>query len=77
MGHGGDTVAVSKKKQEANRRWDKANYDQILVKLPKGTKEKIRSTGATSINGYIREAVEVRLAADGVAIGGMGDSSEE
>ena len=60
-------MAVSKKKQEANRRWDKANLDQILVKFPKGTKDKIRSTGAKSINGYICDAVRARLVADGVA----------
>ena len=61
-------MAVSKAKQDSNRRWDKANYDQILIKVPKGTKELIKQTGTNSINGYIKEAIYARLSNDGVIL---------
>ncbi len=59
-------MPVSKAKQASNRKWDKENYDQILVKLPKGTKDLIRQTGAESINGYIRAAIYEKLENNGV-----------
>lgn len=59
-------MSVSKAKQKSNRKWDKENYDQILVKLPKGTKDLIKSANAKSVNGYIRAAVYEKLARDGI-----------
>lgn len=53
-------MAVSKAHQKATAKYDKKAYDQILVKFPKGTEEKIRETGET-INGFINKAVEERL----------------
>ncbi len=58
-------MPVDKKAQErASKKYhDKAN-DNILVRFPKGTKERIISTGST-VNGYINEAVKEKLERDG------------
>ena len=40
---------------------EKENYDKVLVRFPKGTKEKITATGAKSVNGFIVEAVQEKL----------------
>lgn len=45
----------------ATRKWEKENYDKILVRLPKGTKDKILATGQ-SFNGFINNAVKEKLA---------------
>lgn len=43
-----------------NNKWDNANYDKILVRLPKGTKEKITASGM-SLNAFCREAIMDKL----------------
>ena len=54
-----------KKSSEAHMRatakWEKENNDKVLVRFPKGTKDKINTTGAKSINGFIVEAVQEKL----------------
>lgn len=57
-------MAVNKKAhQEAVKKYhDKAN-DNILVRFPKGTKERIMAVGKT-VNGYINEAVYEKLERD-------------
>ena len=45
----------------ATAKWEKENYDKVLVRFPKGTKDKIINSGAKSINGYIVEAVNDKL----------------
>ena len=57
-------MSVSKAQQKASREYHKKNYDNILVRFPKGTKERIQSTGET-VNGYINKAVEEKLERDG------------
>ena len=51
---------VSEAKKRANAKYDKKAYDSILVKFPKGTKEKIKETGQT-VNGFIVQAVNDKL----------------
>lgn len=53
-------ITVSKAAQKATEKYSKENYDRILVKFPKGTKEQIQSTGKT-VNGFINEAVAEKL----------------
>ena len=53
-------ITVSKAAQRATEKYDKKNYDRILVKFPKGTKEQIQATGET-VNGFINKAVAERL----------------
>ena len=45
----------------ATAKWEKENYDKVLVRFPKGTKEKILNSGEKSVNGYIVEAVIEKL----------------
>lgn len=52
---------ISQAHMRATKKWDDANYDKILLKVPKGTKQRIISTGAKSINGFIRQAIEEKL----------------
>lgn len=51
---------VSKAQMEATARYEKENYDKVLVRFPKGTKDKIANTGK-SLNGFIVEAVNEKL----------------
>jgi len=44
----------------ATAKWEKENYDKVLVRFPKGTKEKITNTG-NSLNGFIVSAVNEKL----------------
>lgn len=53
-------MAVSKAHQRATERYDQKAYDRILVKFPKGTKERIQATGET-VNGFINRAVDKEL----------------
>ena len=44
----------------ATTKWEKENYDKVLVRFPKGTKDKISETGY-SLNGFIVTAVNEKL----------------
>lgn len=54
---------ATKARLEANSRYAKKAYDQILIRFPKGTGDKIKAAAGEggSVNGFIREAVEARL----------------
>ena len=52
---------ASKAHMRATAKWEKENYDKVLVRFPKGTKEKILDSNAKSINGYIVQAVTEKL----------------
>ena len=45
---------------KATAKWEKSNYDKVLIRFPRGTKDRIAATGRT-INGYIVETVLQRL----------------
>ena len=47
---------VSKAQMKATATYEKKNYDKVLVRFPKGTKDKIVETGS-SLNGFIVSAV--------------------
>ena len=51
---------ASEAHMRATAKWEKENYDKVLVRFPKGTKEKITNTG-NSLNGFIVSAVNVKL----------------
>lgn len=48
-------MAVSKKKIATNNKWVAENYDSLMVRLPKGSKELIENTGDT-YNGFLNKA---------------------
>lgn len=60
----GDSMALSKKSQESMKNFHDKAYDNILVRFPKGTKERIQSTGE-AVNGYINKSVKEKLERDG------------
>lgn len=51
---------VSEAQMRATAEYEKKNYDKVLVRFPKGTKEKITETGS-SLNGFIVSAVQEKL----------------
>ena len=54
---------VSEAQKRATQKWESENYDKILVRLKKGTKDRIiEKTGGGSINGFIAAAIEKALA---------------
>lgn len=50
-------MPVTKAQKRATAKYEKENYDKILVRFPKGTKERIQSIGAESVNRYIIQCV--------------------
>lgn len=53
-------MAISDAQDRARRKYDAAHYDQITIRLPAGSRERIRATGE-SVNGFIARAVSERL----------------
>lgn len=51
---------VSEAQMRATAEYEKKNYDKVLVRFPKGTKDKIVETG-NSLNGFIVSAVMEKL----------------
>ncbi len=51
---------VSEAQMKATAKYEKENYDKVLVRFPKGTKERIQATGET-VNGFIVSAVNEKL----------------
>jgi len=56
----GKKKKASEAHMRATAKWEKENYDKVLVRFPKGTKEKITNTG-NSLNGFIVSAVNEKL----------------
>jgi len=52
---------VSEAHMRATAKWEAANYDKVLLRLPKGTKDRITATGE-SLNGFITTATLDKLA---------------
>lgn len=50
-------MPVSEAQKKATAKYEKENYDKVLVRFPKGTKERIKDAGADSVNGYIIKCV--------------------
>lgn len=51
---------VSKAQQKATKEWEKRNYDSVNLRLPKGTKERIKNVSET-VNGFIVSATLEKL----------------
>lgn len=52
---GGHMSKASKRKMEYIANYEAENYDKVLIRLPRGTKDRIKATGAT-VNGFISTA---------------------
>lgn len=53
-------ITVSKAQQKATKEWEKRNYDSVNLRLPKGTKERIKNVSET-VNGFIVTATLEKL----------------
>ena len=59
----GDTPTKRKATQahmRATAKWEAANYDKVLIRFPRGTKDRITATGE-SVNGFTVAAVLDKL----------------
>lgn len=56
----GEKKKVSQAQMRATAEYEKKNYDKVLIRFPKGMKEKILNTGST-INGFVITAVKEKL----------------
>lgn len=54
-------MPISEAQKKATAKYEKENYDKILTRFPKGTKEKILNTGAKSVNSFIIQAVDEKI----------------
>ena len=61
---GGVILGWVENKIERTKAYNKANYEQIKMQVPKGTKEKIKAAAGAagkSMTSYIMEAVEEKM----------------
>lgn len=54
---------VTKAQSQATKRYQEKNYDKLLIRFPKGTKERIQAVSDT-VNGYIVGSVLNSLVMD-------------
>ena len=57
-------MATSKSRIEANKNYEKRNYDRILVRFPQGTKDKIEESAQKenqSVNNFIVNTICDRI----------------
>ena len=57
-------MAVSEAQKRATAKYEKENYDKILVRFPKGTKERILNVTSGSVNNYIIQNILSSLETD-------------
>lgn len=54
------TGKASEAQMRATAKWEAANYDKVLIRFPKGTKDRITATGS-SVNGFTVSVVLEKL----------------
>ena len=59
-------MPVSEAQKRVTAKFEKKRYDKVLTRFPKGTKEKIMSTGAKSLNSFIISAVNEKIEREGL-----------
>lgn len=61
-------MPVSKAQQKAVAKYEKENYDKVLVRMEKGKKEEIKqhaTRNGESVNGFINRAIDETMERDG------------
>lgn len=53
-------MATKEARARATAKYEAANYDKVLLRMPKGRKADIEATGET-VNGFINKAIDERL----------------
>jgi len=64
----GEDSKVSKAQQRAVNKYVKANYDRLLLTMPKGQKDTIKAHAEAhgeSVNGFINRAITETMERDG------------
>lgn len=61
-------MTVTKAQKKATAEYEAKNYDKILTRFPKNTKELIKATGAISVNSFIVNAVKNELLKYGITL---------
>lgn len=59
-GGGLEITPVSEAQKKATKEWEKRNYDSVNLRLPKGTKDRIKNVSDT-VNGFIVNATLEKL----------------
>lgn len=65
-------MTVSKAQQKAVNKYVRENYDRINVNMPKGKKDEIQAHAAQlgmSVNAYINQAIDEKMARDSTVAG--------
>lgn len=60
-------MPASKAQQKAVAKYEKENYDKVLVRMEKGKKEEIKqhaTRNGESVNGFINRAIDNQIAQD-------------
>lgn len=57
-------MTVSEARKKAIKKYEDEKIEKKTLRMKKGTQERIRKTGAKSINGYITDAIEEKLKRD-------------
>ena len=60
-------MAVSSSQKKATAKYEKRNYDKVLLRLDKGEKERIKAHADNrneSINGFIKRAIDESIERD-------------
>lgn len=58
---GGKNMAVTEAQKKATAKYEKENYDKVLIRLDKGKKDKIKAhaeINGESINGFVNRAID-------------------
>ena len=57
-------MPTSKAQQKAVAKYENANYDKVLLRMPKGKKDEIKAAADSqgkSVNGFINEAIDEKM----------------
>lgn len=60
-------MAISKAQQKAVAKYNSKSYDEMKIRVKKGTKQLIETAAKAqneSINGYVKKAIQARYVAD-------------
>jgi predicted HicB family RNase H-like nuclease len=63
----GDKMAVSEAQKKATAKYEKHNYDKVLLRLDKGDKDRIKAHADSrneSVNGFIKRAIDETIERD-------------
>lgn len=58
---------VSKAQKKATAKYEQNNYDKVLIRFPKGDKDRIKSHAESkgeSLNGFIKRAIDETMERD-------------